>query len=250
MNQPWSLKTEDKRVADSKPTFIIFCEDTVSECWYFKFFETDKIKVNLIENQKSKMDNVINAIVHCKDNGLFMVDAGGNEILNSSDIHIWCVFDRDIGDASEVSKGDVSFDESIKTAKSKGFKVAWSNDAFELWVLLHIEKVDATDVNYKTREYYYERLTRIFSTVPNPNQDLEKALKHESFGYKKDLKKATNFRTIVRPYIIPHTYTAINRAKDLEKYHHAKLHDNEKVPCTLVYELVEELLATGGKIPE
>jgi hypothetical protein len=48
----------------------------------------DSITPILIENQKSKMDNVINAIVHCKGNGLFMVDAGGNEILNSSDIHI------------------------------------------------------------------------------------------------------------------------------------------------------------------
>jgi hypothetical protein len=49
------------------------------------------------------------------------------------------------------------------------------------------------------------------------------------------------------PFIIPHTYTAINRAKDLEEYHHTKSYDHEKVPCTLVYKLVEERLTTGEK---
>ena len=43
MDEPWNIKKEDTRQADSKPNFIIFCEDEVSEPIYFKYFETEKI---------------------------------------------------------------------------------------------------------------------------------------------------------------------------------------------------------------
>ena len=70
MDEPWNIKHKDIRRADSLPTFIIFCEDEVSEPIYFKYFETSLIKVNPVKNQKSKIDNVINAICHCIDRGL------------------------------------------------------------------------------------------------------------------------------------------------------------------------------------
>jgi hypothetical protein len=164
---------------------------------------------------------------------------------------VWCVYDRDVNrnlaEATAKIKDDVSFDESINTAKNKGFNVAWSNDAFELWVLLHFEDIDPTDEKWTHRDNYYSKLTEIFTVYPNPNEDLEKAKNYPSFGYKKDLKKQTNFLNIVRPSIIPNTTIAAKRAKELEKYHIAKSLSHEKVPCTLVYKLVEELLATGGK---
>ena len=52
MEEPWNLKEDDSRTADSLPTFVIFCEDEVSESTYLKYFETSLIKVNLIERQK------------------------------------------------------------------------------------------------------------------------------------------------------------------------------------------------------
>lgn len=49
---------------------------------------------------------------------------------DSEDDQVWCVFDRD-------SFPVASFNEAISLAKHEGIKVAYSNEAFELWYLLH-----------------------------------------------------------------------------------------------------------------
>lgn len=248
MIKPWELKSSDLRVEDTLCTFIIFCEDEVSEQLYFSFFETSKIKVNVIQNQKSMMSNVISAITYCKENGV-LIQNQDQFTLSNSDIQVWCVYDRDYeNDPSNNSKGDTEFDESISTAESKGIKVAWSNDSFELWVLLHFENVDHHDINHHKRDYYYNRLTEIFMNIENPNEDLKKALIHASFGYKKDLKQKNNFRDIVRPIIISNTQNAIKRAKVLHELQKTKPLHHEKKPCTQIFTLVEELLNKGGKV--
>ena len=67
----------------------------------------------------------------------------GKACLTEEKTRIWCVYDRDKEETpAKLSKGNISFDESIKTANSNGIKVAWSNDAFELWILLHFEEID------------------------------------------------------------------------------------------------------------
>ncbi len=45
---------------------------------------------------------------------------------------VWCVFDRD-------SFSKEQFNTAIQMAESSGFQVAWSNEAFELWYVLHFE---------------------------------------------------------------------------------------------------------------
>ncbi len=45
---------------------------------------------------------------------------------------VWCVFDRD-------SWTPENFNNAIQKAKNQGFKVAYSNEAFELWYVLHFE---------------------------------------------------------------------------------------------------------------
>lgn len=47
-------------------------------------------------------------------------------------VHVWVVFDRDSFDPSD-------FDNAIHKAKSEGMNAAWSNEAFELWYLLHFK---------------------------------------------------------------------------------------------------------------
>ena len=248
MNEPWNIKSDDDRKADTLPTFIIFCEDEVSEPIYFKFFETDKIKVNPIKKQDSKITNVLKAICYCEDNGL-MQKINGLLCLGDENTQVWCVYDRDIEDSDEkIRIGNVSFDEAIETARDKGFKVAWSNDAFELWILLHFEDVDVSNPIYKNRISYYNRLTEIFKNLPNPNQDLLDALKHKTFSYKQDLKHENNFRNIVRKEIVNRTNLAVERSKKLEHYFE-QLHfsNHEKSPCTLIHHLTDELIRVGGK---
>lgn len=245
MSEPWNIKPELTRQVDFITTFIIFCEDEVSEPIYFKYFETPLIKVNPIKRQKSKMSNVINAICYCEQNGLMEAE----KPLNCSDTQVWCVYDRDIEEnESAIKEGNVSFNEALKTANSRGIKVAWSNDSFELWVLLHFECIDVRDSRYKNRVTYYEKLTEIFKSLPNPNTDLVAALKHPSFNYKQDFKHENNFRNIVRKELVERTQEAIKRAKEIEYFHsyHSKS-NHEKSPCTFVHYLVEELIRKGGK---
>jgi hypothetical protein len=248
MINPWEIKQTDERSADSLPTFIIFCEDEVCEPIYFKFFETSKIKVNPIRNQKSKMDNVVNALCHCKENDLF--EKTEDKLCACKDGNqVWCVFDRDFEEMEHKQlKGNVLFDESIKTAESNGIKLAWSNDAFELWILLHFETIDNEDQEYKKRKKYYNRLSEIFKDLPNPNNDLAKVLKYTDYSYKQNLKSENNFRNIVRAEIVKNTNNAIERAKALEsKFPQSGISEHEKSPCTLVHNLVEELIKYGGK---
>jgi len=243
--QPWDLRDTDKRESNTKPTFIIFCEDEVCEPIYFKYFETSAIKVNPIKNQKSGVDNVFNAINYCEGNELMERRGGLLQFKDNKGANVWCVFDRD---KSESSYDDNRFDESIETAERKGINVAWSNDAFELWILLHFEDVDPDLPENKLRKTYYDRLTDIFKNLPKKNEDLVKALSHTSFGYKKDLKRETNIRQIVRPELIPNTHLALQHAKTLEAFHATPNKPNhEKAPCTTVHHLVEELLKFGGK---
>jgi len=248
MSNPWDLKKSDERTADSLPTFIIFCEDEVSEPIYFKFFETSKIKVNPIRNQKSMMDNVVNAICHCKENDL-LEETDGKLCVCAESNQVWCVFDRDFEETEEKQlRGNVLFDESIKTAESNGIRLAWSNDAFELWVLLHFEIIDFENPDYKKRQKYYDRLTDIFRNLPNPNADLVKVLHYGRYNYKSSLKSENNFRNIVRAEIVKNTYKAIERAKELElKYIPSGVPNHQKSPFTLVHKLVEELIQYGGK---
>lgn len=248
MTNPWDLKPTDERTADALPTFIIFCEDEVCEPIYFKYFETSKIKVNPIKNQKNMMTNVINALCHCRENNLIK-DTEDKVCVCIEGNHVWCVFDRDKEETlAKQLRGNVEFDESVKTARSNGLNLAWSNDAFELWILLHFEDFDLNNEEFKKRTKYYERLTEIFKNIPNPSEDLKKVLQYAGYSYKDSLKSEKNFRYIIRPELVKKTKDAIKRAKELEKhYSDLNLSEHKKEPYTRVHHLVEELIKFGGK---
>jgi hypothetical protein len=245
MSNAWELKVDDKRSADSLFTFIIFCEDEISEYYYFKWFETPLIKVNVIRKQKSMLTNLRKAITFCTENGI-LVNDGANYKLGEEGIELWCVYDRDIeSNLAEIAEKDNEFNLSISLAQQNDINVAWSNDAFELWILLHLMDIDANIDNTKKRIYYYEVLTNYFKNKENPNADLIKAIAHASFSYKKDLKSKTNFINIVRSEILPNTQKAIERSMALFEVHKTKLNHYDKKPCTTVHNLVINLLDKG-----
>ena len=63
------------------------------------------------------------------------------EIVKNEDFtfdEVWCVFDMDVQNSD---KDFANFDNSIDRAKSLGYNVAYSNDCFELWLLLHYKDI-------------------------------------------------------------------------------------------------------------
>jgi len=241
----WNIKVDDSRTADTIITFIIFCEDEVCEVLYLKQFETATTKINLIEKQNASLTNVLNAIAHCQANGLLFPNEEQSERIADDATQVWCVFDRDFNDGVNEQKGAIAFNESIKLAKSKGFKVAWSNDAFELWLLLHFEEVEPGDTG-ANREYYYDRLTQIFLLLESENASLKRVQVEASFKYKSFLKTRKNFKSIVLVETAPLIGVAIERAKALEAHHNIAIKlPSEMIPCTMMHHLVFELQRFG-----
>ncbi|MBT1709449.1 RloB domain-containing protein [Fulvivirgaceae bacterium PWU5] len=241
----WNIKEVDTRTPDKVATFVIFCEDEDSEIEYLQHLENERVKINPIRGQKSDFRNVSKAIAHCRRHDFFR-GTGDDEKLSADGVHVWCVFDRDRNE-NDADELDVAFDQSILIAQRRGLGVAWSNDAFELWILLHLRDVNPDDVANLSREEYYNRLTEIFRTLPTENPELIRIRNWDDFTYKKHLKPKKRFIPIVKPAILNSVQDAIRRAQELEAHHNVlDRHLHEKAPCTMMHHLVLALMAVGS----
>lgn len=126
---------------------------------------------------------------------------------------VWVVFDKD---------NNTDFDEAITLARNEGLNVAWSNECFELWLLLHFQNLDSAI----HRNDYYSKLANHFKTK-NINGGV----------YNKNIE---NIFDITSPYV----NNAIKRSNKLLKdYKESKIFYCSKMnPGTNVHELVEELI--------
>lgn len=103
--------------------FLIVCEGQKTEPHYFSSFNNSLPPYTLdIETQGEGCDplGVVNAAIELRKTSA--------KPLNS----VWAVFDKDDFPASR-------FHEAIEKAKRNGIKCAWSNEAFELWYVLHFQ---------------------------------------------------------------------------------------------------------------
>jgi hypothetical protein len=122
---------------------------------------------------------------------------------------VWVVFDKDDFDAH-------LFDNAIHMGKANKLECAWSNEAFELWYILHFE--------YRTtgmcRTEYKKRLSTLLG---------ETYKKNDPSMYEKLNKKGNQPE-------------AIKRSKKLHDIIHSKqITPSKSNPCTTVYKLVETL---------
>jgi hypothetical protein len=238
--EPWEIKTDFKRDVDSKKTFIIFCEDGAVEPTYFELFKTPKVHVSTIGECSQHHAQVDFATEYFRKNDLIELNEFGKEILKIDDgAQVWCVFDRDKNDGD---KKDTAFNDSIINANSKGIQTAWSNDDFELWVLLHFEDVDPNIVEYKNRKYYYSRLTDILKTLAPQ----EKIFNNPRFDYYLTMKSKRRFLQITYQFMKGNLNIAIERATRLEEFHSRTIKPTHlHCPCTMVHHLVNELIAAN-----
>lgn len=122
---------------------LIVCEGEKTEPNYFKKFP-DVIVGDSI---------VVKECVGTATNTIFVVEEA-KKLQSSAKAagtpydFVWVVFDRD-------SFQPYNFDNAIKKAQRLGFKTAWSNEAIELWFLLHFENRNVP----MSREDYKDRLT-------------------------------------------------------------------------------------------
>jgi hypothetical protein len=100
-----------------KPTILIVCEGKNTEPSYFKQFKLATATIKAVGNGKNTISLVRQAI-----------------LLNKKGKYerVWCVFDKDNFTAN-------NFNNAINLAIANNFGTAYSNQAFEYWLLLHFE---------------------------------------------------------------------------------------------------------------
>ena len=133
---------------------------------------------------------------------------------------IWCAFDKDDFKADAI-------DNAIRRAEGHSFlRVAWSNEAFELWYVLHFQYLDSAPGHAagRARDYYTARLT-----------DLLRPL-----GYSKYEKNDPTLYVSLGPQRLQ---TAISFARRLQAFHPAGTPCHQRIPATTVHELVGLLLS-------
>lgn len=201
-------KERNARKIEDKPLrkyYLLFCEGARTEPNYFEEIkkELPKNLVN-IDIDPSGGKNTISLVNHA----VKMVPKYQSTNPNI-EYEVWIVFDKD-------SFPDSNFENAIKKANSFDYKCAYSNEAFELWYLLHFED-------------YQHAMSR---------NDYSKLLsKHLGREYKKN---DTEIYNLLKDLDNSREDLAINRAKKLEEIHEGKSCANSN-PSTLVYKLIEEL---------
>jgi hypothetical protein len=120
---------------EPKQRILIVCEGSKTERYYF---------------EELRKDHRLNAEVIVRGLGLDpsqLVETAQTESRLDDYDRVWCVFDRDTWPAQ-------NFNNALAQARRLGIGVAYSNEAFELWYLLHFYYFD-TGI---PRQEYIERL--------------------------------------------------------------------------------------------
>ncbi len=208
-------RVEKKRKENTKEIrvyFLIVCEGEKTEPNYFKSFKNNvKTFIFSIETlgEGSNTKDLVKRTIKAKNNSSQEYDS------------VWAVFDRD-------SFSSNSFNSAIDLANNNNIKVGWSNEAFELWYLLHFQyrNTSMSRDNYK-KAIEDEINAKIIANSKGKNP--------KKFQYKKN---SQDMYSILEKY--GNQSQAVLWAKKLESN---QLCNNFAIhnPCTRIHLLVEEL---------
>jgi len=203
-----------------KQFFLIVCEDEATEPAYFAQFKAifdiianESLFLKFVGTGRDALGVVEQAM---KERELFKTET------NKEIDFVWAVFDKD--DADENERTQNRFTTACQLAQTENIKIAYSNEVFELWLLLH--------------------LTNVSATSPIPRQTiygiLETAIKNSGTLYKNFVYEHGKPNIIAIISQIGNEKQAIEKATDLLKIQHDR-HIIEANPSTKVHLLVKEL---------
>lgn len=192
--------------------FLIICEGLNTEPEYFKGFPVVSKEVVMIEGGKNTKTKLVEYALQVKK----------EKESRGETRETWCVFDFDVK-PDEADTQPKDFNNAITMAIANGMKVAWSNDSFELWFLLHYEELTAA----LTRHEYYPILKNKWKVAGSKEMKERKFCQNH---YERHNNRAGASQTL-----------AIRRARKLHVAYGNSEDYARQTPCTTVYLLVEEL---------
>jgi len=175
---------------ETRQRFLIVCEGKKTEPKYFERFRVPGLVVR-IEGIGMNTLRLVDEAMKTRNDGEYD--------------QVWCVFDKDDFPIDH-------FENAIKRAIDNGMHVAYSNQAFELWYVLHFEYLNSAI----DRRAYMEKLSF-----------------HLGFEYKKN---DPNIYEVLKCKI----ETAIRNAERLMQEYQPP-HPGIDDPSTTVYQLVKAL---------
>jgi len=176
---------------------------------YFRKFKTrySNIDIRPIPSQHKSAISLVNRVADTLKQEPYYPKDGDQ---------IWCVFDRNGNTNEELQKAE-------QIASRRGYFIAFSNPAFELWFLLHFAD-------------YRAYLADAEAVIAKLDVD----------GYIPNYNKSTDYYDA----LLPLRRQAIDRAVSLQAYHKKEglpLLHRDSNPCTTVSQLVELLQSRAGQ---
>ena len=206
-NKPWLKKINDYKYSENtintRKRFLIICEGQTEEMYFKSFPVLADIKTISKGSTKSKL---VETVKH------YTEDEEYDEI--------WCVFDMDYN--PKITNQQEDFNSAIKKAIILEYKCAYSNDAFELWFVLHYKYLDQKEL----RTEYFKILS-----------------KYWNINYEKD-GKSKKFSRIVYNKLVNDPKSEQKEAiRNAKKLHESQMNQSyhDQNPVTTVYLLVDEL---------
>lgn len=206
-------KANKKRAVNTRSMivrFLIVCEGACTEPYYFKALVRDKnnrfseIKEEDIRGEGYQTRTLVERTLAIK------AELEKNRQLLFD--RVWVVFDED---------GKNDFNEAIVLARKYGFCCAWTNEAFELWYLLHFVYLDTAI----TRHDYIKKL----------EEQIRLRSKDKSYRYEKNDPQMYRLLQELGDQSLAKRYAENLRANF--EGDNFKLHK----PCTMVDKLVDEI---------
>lgn len=197
---------------------LIVCEDQNTEPYYFRSFIQRFPEGTVFLLPVGAGTNYIGVVQQAVNDREWL-----KEELRKEVDEVWAVFDRD---DAHLSVGNTArFNGAFILANQEGIQIAYSNEAFELWLLLHLTDVDP-NIPLGRQDIY----AAIETHIRTYNGQEEFVYVHGDSGVVDVLNEIGN-ETL-----------AIQYAKALDAHH--QIQGNQPIqanPSTTVYKLVESL---------
>lgn len=202
-----ALERPEPRLTE-KPTILIVCEGGNTEPSYFRQFRLSSATIKSMGEGYNTISLVNRAI----------------EIANQGSYEqVWCVFDKD-------DFPDVDFNNAISMAKQNNFGVAYSNQAFEYWIILHFDDHQGGGMHRDNYNKKINNLLQPYKLVYDGTKS--KIISEDLFELLDGLDEQTKTERKI---------LAIERAKRNLK-HFDQRNPAKAESTTTVFKLVEELL--------